>query len=397
MTRAHRRTSDLSTSFVRRAVVCGVFGLLGLLPAGAAAAGPGALDLAMRTQPEEGSDDDAAAGGAAPAPGTDAPAGGEPPAGGDAAGGETAGGQTPPDTSSEPPPVVADPNAQPAGTDPAGAAEGPSPDDEYATSKEAGKGMSGQEGEKEELPTDVQVVGEQKLKPKDLTHVKTGQLGAAIGVGYGLTTAGDKFCGEFTDDPGDRDARKSICTSRTPVALDGMLGFGANQRIDIVIGVRVNLEKRDYDASKCTGDETCIEGKGLFLNHRGIGVMPGVRLWGKDNNKVFKIGGAIDIMYMFERFDGYRDRQTLNDTNNMVIEDKGMTDEENLADEEKVSDHILGFRGGPILQVDPHHNVGIYFIPAAVPSFRPQQGNATDSGWFEIQFEASIGVQARFP
>jgi hypothetical protein len=384
--RAQSRLHDLSARSLARLLVSAGLGLAVLAP-GAAAASPMAIDLALRAQPEDDSSGDPGAAGGAPAgeaPSADAPASGTPT-------GEAPAGDAPTGEAEPPPPAVA-----PEGTQPQNP-EGPSPDDEYATSKDAGQGMSGREEEKEEGPQEVETVGEQKVQPKGLSHVKTAQIGAAAGVGYGLTTAGDKYCGEFSDDEGDQDKRKSLCTARTPAVLDAHLGFGANDRIDIVVGVRINLEKRDYDDGPCKGDLTCVEGKGLFVDKRGIGVMPGVRLWGKDNDKVFKVGGAIDFMYMYESFQGYRDRPALDDTNNNIQEDDGMTDAGNAADEDKVSDHIIGFRGGPILQVDPHHNIGIFFIPAAVPSFRPQQRNAENSGWFEISFEATIGVQARFP
>lgn len=382
--RAHPRFHDSSARALVRIAVGASLAFAVLAPC-AAAASPMAINLGLRAQPEDGGDDDdtAAAGGAAAgdAPAADAPAADAPEGEGPAA----------PPAATTPPPATAPEGGEPT-------AEGPSPDDgEYATSKDAGQGMSGREEEKDEGPADVQVVGDQKVKPKNLSHVKTGMVGAAAGVGYGLITAGDKYCGEFSDDEGDQDKRKSLCTARTPAVLDAHIGFGANDRIDIVVGVRVNLEKRDYDAESCSGDTTCVEGKGLFAEQRGIGVMPGVRLWGKDNNKVFKLGGAIDFLYMYENFEGYRKRPPLDDTNNNIQEDKGMPDQGNVEAEDKVSDHIIGFRGGPILQVDPHHNVGIFFIPAAVPTFRPQQRNATDSGWFEIAFEATIGVQARFP
>jgi hypothetical protein len=364
----------------------------------AAAASPMAIDMLVFAQPEQ-DDDSAAAGGAAAPPTEGQPDGGQPAEGGDAA--APSGDATPapeggdaaeqPDTG--PPPVVGpDPNAaQPEGPPPDGQ------DPEYATSKDAGQAMSGREGEKDDLPVATETVGEEKVKPKNLSHIKTGQIGAAIGLGYNLVTGGDKYCGEFTDDPTDKDARKSICTGRTPVALDVMLAFGAADRIDIVVGARINLEKRDYDSGPCKGDVTCVDGKGLFANKRAIGVMPGVRLWGKGTNQVFKLGGAVDILYLFENFDGYRNRPALNDTNKNVMEDDGMPDDANRKAESKVSNHILGIRGGPVIQIDPHHNIGIFFIPAAVPTFRPAQAGSSNSGWFEIAFEASLGVQARFP
>lgn len=291
-------------------------------------------------------------------------------------------------------PAPEDPAASEApASSPADEAEGPT-DDEYASSKDAGTAMSGEAEQGDELPEDKQTVGNVKKKPKSLSHKKTGMIGVAGGFGYGLRTAGDKYCGEFSSDSGDADGRKGLCTGLTPAFLDITLGYGAADRIDVVLGVRVNLQKRDYDNSSCGGAETCVDGKGLFVDSLGIGVLPGIRIWGGEPNKIFKLGGAVDFFYMYENFDGYRNRPV--GPNNT----EDATDRQaNFEDEQAVSDHFVGLRGGPIIQVDPHHNVGIFFIPAAVPGFRPKQpdGRSRDAGWFEIGFDLSLGIQARFP
>jgi len=285
---------------------------------------------------------------------------------------------TDPATSSAPPPV----------DEPEG------PDDEYASSKDAGTAMSGEAKEGDELPQDKQTVGNVKKKPKSLSHKGTGMIGVAGGFGYGLRTAGDKYCGEFSSDPGDADGRKAVCTGLAPAFLDLTLGYGAADRIDVVLGVRVNLQKRQYDDSKCGGADTCTDGKGLFVDGRGIGILPGIRIWGSEPDKIFKLGGAVDFFYMYENFDGYRNRP-LGPNNTEDPADR----QANRDDEAAVSDHFIGMRGGPIIQVDPHHNVGIFFIPAAVPGFRPKQadGKDRDAGWFELAFDLSLGIQARFP
>jgi hypothetical protein len=52
---------------------------------------------------------------------------------------------------------------------------------------------------------------------------------------------------------------------------------------------------------------------------------------------------------------------------------------------------------GPVLAVDPHHNVGLFFFPAIHPSFRPSQAAELDGGWLQIGVDFSAGIQARFP
>ena len=219
---------------------------------------------------------------------------------------------------------------------------------------------------------------------KSLSHARTVTLGVAAGVGWGMTIAGDLYCGEFSSSSSDSDGRKSICTDRTPGFLDLTLGVGAGPRIDVVFGLRLNLEKRDYDFSACdSGTTPCDAGKGLFNDSIGLAFMPGVRLWGKDTHKVFKVGGAIDFMIKVEDFSGYRNRASNPDED---------SDQDNDVAEASVGGNSMGLRGGPVIQIDPHHNWGIYIIPAVVPSV-----HIAGPGWFELGFEGSVGFQARFP
>ncbi|MEE9384835.1 MAG: hypothetical protein V3V08_15640 [Nannocystaceae bacterium] len=257
-------------------------------------------------------------------------------------------------------------------------------------SQRSGTALSGREPAQDDvLPPRVELVGKQKKTPKNLSHARTAAVSAGFGMGYGLVTAGDKYCGEFSAGSGDADGRKSLCTGATPPALEFAVAFGAHARVDVTLGVRFNLTPREYDASPCEGgSEVCVDGKGLFLTQRGFGILPGVRLWGADNGHVVKIGGGVDVFYMREDFGGYRERQS-------PLEEKA--DNENKAAESAVGDSALGLRGGPVIQVDPHHNFGVYLMPAAVTTFRPSRADGGQSGWFEIAFEATIGVQARFP
>jgi hypothetical protein len=267
--------------------------------------------------------------------------------------------------------------------------EGPTPE-EYSSSKDAGTALSG--GEVVDRTTETTQVGKVKKekKPKKLSHEKTGILGVGMIAGVSLITAGDKFCGEFSDSRQDPDSRKPICVGRTPFALDVLAGFGANARIDVIVNVRVNLETRDFDNGDCAaGEDICAEGKGLFNTKLGIGVAPGVRIYGKETDKIVKFGGVAQILYVNENFQGYRDRGT-----GPMEDDNDTTNQEN---EDGVGDNFLGLRGGPILQIDPHHNFGITLQPAMIPGFRPKKKSEVDGGWFEIGFEVALGFEARFP
>ena len=233
-----------------------------------------------------------------------------------------------------------------------------------------------------------------KHDPKNRSHKHHGIIGVGAGVGYGLITAGDKFCGEFSTSETDPDRRKSICTAMIPAFLDFTLGFGAAERIDVVVGMRLNVMKRRYRDDKCpSGVDVCTDGKGLFINQLAMGVLPGVRIWSGKVQKIVKFGGGIDIMYMFENMRGYRNRPRLGADG----DEGGMGEDMDQDAERDVGDHILGIRGGPVIQIDPHHNVGIFIYPAVQLSFRPEKAGAKEAGWFEAGFEGSLGLQARFP
>lgn len=267
--------------------------------------------------------------------------------------------------------------------------EGPKPED-YSSSKDAGTALSG--GEVDDRSSETTTVGKQnrEKKKKNLSHEKTGILGATILSGVSMITAGDKFCGEFSDSRQDPDSRKPVCIGRTPFALDVLAGFGANARIDIIVNVRINLEAREFDNGPCApGEGACAEGKGLFNTKLGIGVAPGVRIFGPESDKVVKFGGVVQVFYMNEDFSGYRNRITgpMEDDNDTV----------NAENEDGVGDTFLGLKGGPILQIDPHHNFGITIQPAMIPGFRPEAKPEVDAGWFEIGFEIGLGLEVRFP
>ncbi len=236
------------------------------------------------------------------------------------------------------------------------------PAERSASAKQAKAGTAkrsqaqGPSGERE------QVGKKQRGGPKNLSHHRLGSLAVVAGWGYGLVIPYDDiFCGEYSSDESDADGRKSLCTHAAPWHMEFIAGYGVLRRMDIVLGVRVNLQKRDH----------------IHLDKLGFGLAPGVRLWITEPEKAFKVGAAIDILWMRESFKGYRDRTP----------GAGESDvKDNI--ENKMNDNDVGLRLGPILQYDFHHNVGVFLNPWARMTFLR---------WAEISFEIQLGIQARFP
>jgi hypothetical protein len=309
---------------------------------------------------------------------------------------EAAPAEPPAESPAEPPPAEPAPAPEPtpaAEAAPAETAPGPAPEAVHESLEETeGDAPPAEpvEDKKEEPKLD-------KHDPKNRSHLMHGFIGVGAGVGYGLITGGDKFCGQYSNDESDPDRRKPLCTGMIPPFLDIQLGFGAAKRIDVVVAVRINMMKRDYNSQDCSSNldpRVCKDGRGLFVDKIGVGVLPGVRIWGVNVQNIVKFGGAIDILYMYENFSGYRNRPRLQPEGDDIGQGEDSDSEES---EDDVGDHILGIRAGPALQIDPHHNVGIYFVPAVQVSFRPEKTGASDAGWFEAGFEGSLGIQARFP
>jgi hypothetical protein len=226
---------------------------------------------------------------------------------------------------------------------------------------------------------------------RSLSHHRKGSLSVMPGWGFSAIVPYQKriFCGEFSDDPGSSTKRKSFCTMGSPWFIEFTGGYGVHPRLDVVLGVRLNVQKRDY---RCRGDEidSC---KGLFNDSLAVGLAPGIRAWISDPERMFKIGGAVDFIWLHESFSGYRRRDRCEGRDDVVngpcpVEEPVEGYDGSRADERRISDDDIGFRIGPVLQVDPHPNVGIFLMPAA------RMGLLR---WFEFSFDIALGVQARFP
>ena len=228
--------------------------------------------------------------------------------------------------------------------------------------------------------------------PRGMSHYRQGSLSVMPGWGFSAIVPYQKriFCGEFSDDPGSSTKRKSFCTMGTPWFIEFTAGYGIHPRIDLVLGVRVHVQKRDYRCRKDGEIDSC---KGMFNDSLAVGLAPGIRAWISDPERIVKIGAAVDFIWLHESFRGYRRRGRCEGRNDTVngpcpVEEPLEGYEAARSDEAGIGDDDIGFRLGPVLQVDPHRNIGIFLMPAA------RMGLLR---WFEFSFDIALGVQARFP
>jgi len=275
-----------------------------------------------------------------------------------------------------------------AGTPPPEEAEGPAAEEVEArdtSSKEAGKALSGVEGEEQE--GDVEELGKKKKK-KGLEHWKLGMVGVRAGWGLNLIVPyKDRFCGEFSTEGDDEDGRKSVCSMANPWFLEFSAGYGAVKRMDVVLTYRLNLQPRDFTCKDSDDPTTC---KGLYNEGLGMALGPGIRAWISKPHKLFKVGAAVDVLWTYEDFSGYRGRVACTGPDDPAgpCPKEGGEEKGKAETEGDVGNNDFGLRLGPVFQIDPHHNVGIVLQPWARMSFIRA---------FEIAFDITLGMQARFP
>ncbi len=268
--------------------------------------------------------------------------------------------------------------------DEAGASDGGERD---ASAKESGRALSG-EVATETVGGEAETVGKRKKKKKDLSHYQTGSFAVSGGWGfYGIVPYDDGvFCGQFSGDPDSDTRRKSFCVHPRGVPfLDFTLGYGAHPRLDIVLTMRLNLAKRAWKCKDDTDPDTCA---GLFVDKLGFGLFPGIRGWISKPQDMFKLGAALDFMWMHENFAGYRNRPVCTGTQNQDVICPTGSEAAKSDAEKKVKNDDIGVRLGLVLQLDVHHNVGIFLMPTARMGFLR---------WFEFGIDVQLGVQARFP
>jgi hypothetical protein len=170
---------------------------------------------------------------------------------------------------------------------------------------------------------------------RDPIYHHAGQLGLSVmpGVGYALIIPYEEDI-----DCGDADgASKRVCANRTPVFVDLQAAFGVSTRLDLVVDVRLGLEK------------------GAMVG-RQFALMPGLRIWlDQDVNVKF----YTTIQGVFDN-----------------------------TDQETVSDNDFGFRNANGLMYDVIRNVGFFFQFGETFGFKR---------WFRVELDVGLGVQVRFP
>jgi hypothetical protein len=209
----------------------------------------------------------------------------------------------------------------------------------------------------------------------------------SAGWGFAATVPYDDgvFCGEFSDDSGSDTRRKTLCTRAAPWFLEFTGGYGVHPRIDVLLGVRLAVQRRAF---RCKDENDPSSCSGLFNDSLAVGLMPGFRGWFSRPERMVKIGGEIDFVWLHESFRGYRDRAACTGPDDRQGGPCPLAEGSIVAAEDDIGDDDIGLKIGPVLQIDPHRNVGIILQPAA------RMGLLR---WFEFAFELGLGVQARFP
>ena len=227
--------------------------------------------------------------------------------------------------------------------------------------------------------------------PRNFSHHRLGSFAVSAGSGFQMVVpySDGQFCGQFSTDPAGLDGtsggRKALCTAGAPWFLDFTMGYGVLPRLDVVLTLRVNVSKRAWRCRDDGDPESC---RGLFNDKVGIGLLPGVRAWLSKPERMFKIGAAVDFVWIYEDFAGYRQRPTCSGTEDAEVICPLGREGQVVAAEGDVGNNDVGLRFGPVLQLDPHRNVGVFLLPSARMSFLR---------WFEAGFDIQLGVQARFP
>jgi hypothetical protein len=170
-----------------------------------------------------------------------------------------------------------------------------------------------------------------------------GKFGAsarlALGVRGIATYDNDVYCGKM--DPEAEFGYASVCTGRTPMAFDLELGYGVKPTIELVLELRLGLEK-DVGATPA--------GEGPRPFH----IAPGAR-------------------FFFSEAKGAK----------LFVQPHLVFD---FADYAEGND--FGVRGIEGLWIDLHPKYGIYFFVAETLGF---------SRWLSAAFEGGVGFQGRYP
>ncbi len=177
-----------------------------------------------------------------------------------------------------------------------------------------------------------------------------GQFGLGLslvsGARFITTYDSDRFCGERAT-VGDGGGNAAYCFGRIPMALDASLSYGLSPAIELMLDVRIGLE-RDFGTTAAT--------TGPRLRHYA----PGVR---------FFLGGKGQVNFF--------------STAQLAID---ATDYQDLSGDSLGAEIKLRNANG--MQVDFHDAYGVYLYFAEEVAFRR---------WLEVGVEFGAGIQARYP
>jgi hypothetical protein len=180
----------------------------------------------------------------------------------------------------------------------------------------------------------------------DLSH--KGQLQASVRVALGLrgiaTYDSEVYCGDI--DPQAPAGYAPVCTGRAPMSLDLELGYGVGRRVDLVVELRLGLE-RDFGAAP--GDD------GPRMFH----LSPGARFFFSEGSRL-KLFTTAQVVIDFA---GYEDS---------LGADRGKD---------------FGVRNLSGLWVDVSRTLGVYAFVGET---------ATLARWLRFELEGGLGISGRY-
>lgn len=171
-------------------------------------------------------------------------------------------------------------------------------------------------------------------------------LRAALGFRAIATYSGDDFCGDTDKDTSSNNA--PVCTSRTPFSFDIELGYGVAKKLDLLLEMRFGLEG-DFGALPTS------------MSHpHSVKLSPGVRYFFSEGrrSKLFTTGQVV-----FD-FTGY----------------------ENAAGNDRGNDVGIRNLNGYWFDLQREYGFYVYFGESA-----------TFARWFDLELEAGVGIQGRYP
>lgn len=163
-----------------------------------------------------------------------------------------------------------------------------------------------------------------------------GQVGVhlALGTGYRVVAPyDDEFCGSVDE----------VCLGRSPVSLDLGLAYGVSQKLELLLEMRIGLE-RDF------GTSPAADGPRLRS------YAPGIKVYISD----------VGVTKFFSTFQ-------------LVVDTTGYP-------QAGETDFAIKQTNG--LQLDVHETVGLFFFFGEVVGW---------DRWLRFEMEGGIGLQARFP